>query len=103
MALDLCVPPLTDLVLLLLAQLAADRVFVAAGGARTPLWLSLSGAADGRARDRLAWLRFGRRIVSIGELLGAPLYVLAKLPLYARFFRRGKRDWVRARRDERGD
>jgi hypothetical protein len=31
--------------------------------------------------------------------MGAPLYVIAKLPLYARFLRRGKREWVRARRD----
>ena len=51
----------------------------------------------------LAWARFGRGIVTISELLGAPLYVLAKLPLYARFFKRGKRGWVRARRDDSAD
>ena len=103
MALDISVPPLTILVLLLIAQTVLDAIFAAAGGARTPLWLSLRALTMVIVAVGIAWLRFGRRVVSFGELLGAPLYVLAKLPLYARFFRRGKREWVRARRDERGE
>lgn len=101
MALDLCIPPLTILVLLLVLQSVLDAIFFASGGAPAPLWLALVGLATVLLATVIAWLRFGRRLLSIGELLGAPLYVLGKLPLYARFFRRGKRQWVRARRDQR--
>ena len=101
MALDLCVPPLTILVLLLLGQAVVDAIFSASGGARTPLWLALAALAMVMLAIAVAWVRFGRHILSLGELFGAALYVLGKLPLYARFFRRGKREWVRARRDER--
>jgi hypothetical protein len=97
MALDVCVPPLTMLVLVLVAQVVLDASSWAAGGAGAPLALALVALALVTARDRLAWLGFARRIVSLGELLAAPLYVVAKLPLYARFFGRGKREWVRAR------
>jgi cellulose synthase/poly-beta-1,6-N-acetylglucosamine synthase-like glycosyltransferase len=103
MALDVCVPPLTLFVLLLLVQAATDAVVFAVGGARTPLGLALVALAMVILATGLAWLGFGRRIVSLGDLLSAPLYVLAKMPLYARFFRRGKSEWVRARRDERSE
>ena len=103
MALDVCVPPLAFFVLLLVAQAAIDSVLWAVGGAALPLVLALAALAMVVAATKLAWLGFGRRIVSLAELLGAPLYILAKLPLYARFLRRGKREWVRARRDHRHD
>jgi hypothetical protein len=103
MALDVSVPPLAFFVLLLVAQAAIDAVLWAAGGAALPLVLALAALVIVAAATLLAWLGFGRRIVSLAELLGAPLYVLAKLPLYARLLRRGKREWVRARRDHRHD
>jgi len=103
MALDVSVPPLAFFVLLLVAQAAIDAVLWAVGGAALPLVLALAALAMVVAATKLAWLGFGRRIVSLAELLGAPLYILAKLPLYARFLRRGKREWVRARRDHRHD
>jgi cellulose synthase/poly-beta-1,6-N-acetylglucosamine synthase-like glycosyltransferase len=103
MAIDVCVPPLAFFVLLLVAQAAVDAVLWAAGGAALPLVLALAALVLVAAATLLAWLGFGRRIVSLAELLGAPLYILAKLPLYARFMRRGKREWVRARRDHRHD
>jgi hypothetical protein len=99
MALDVCVPPLALFVLLLVAQAAIDAVLVAVGGSGVPLALALVAIALLATATLLAWLGFGRRIVSLAELLGAPLYVLAKIPLYARFVRGGKREWVRARRD----
>ena len=103
MALDVCVPPLALFVALLVVQAAVDVALVAVGGSAVALVLALAALATVAAATLLAWLGFGRRIVSFAELLGAPLYVLAKLPLYARFLRRGKREWVRARRDHRHD
>jgi cellulose synthase/poly-beta-1,6-N-acetylglucosamine synthase-like glycosyltransferase len=103
MALDVCVPPLALFVLLLIAQAVLDVVLWIAGGSGIPFVLALVALALVVAATKLAWLGFGRRIVSLAELLGAPLYILAKLPLYARILRRGKREWVRARRDHRHD
>ena len=99
MAVDVSVPPLALFVVLLAAQCLVDAALWAAGGSA----VALVASAMVVAATKLAWLGFGRRIVSLAELLGAPLYILAKLPIYARFLRRGKREWVRARRDHRHD
>lgn len=102
MVLDLSVPPLTMLVLGLVLQAAVDAVFAALGGARAPLALAGAALAMLALAVVIAWWRFGREIVSLGELLRAPVYVLEKLPLYLRIVveRGGKRGWVRARRDD---
>ena len=103
LALDLSVPPLALLVVLLCGEALAAALIVAAGGSPTPLRIALAALALVVVATLFAWVGFGRRIVSLAELVGAPLYVLAKLPLYARFLRRDKSGWVRARRDERHD
>jgi len=100
MVFDLCIPPLTLLVLVLIAQACVDlALLVVPGVTRGPLWLALLSLAMLTLAVVLAWEGFGRHIVTLGELLGAPSYILAKLPMYARFFGRGKAGWVRAKRD----
>ena len=103
MVFDLCVPPLTMLVMLLVLQAVVDASVLALGGAPAAFWIALLSLAMVTLAVGSAWVRFARHIVSLGELLGAPLYVLGKLPLYARFFKRGKREWVRTKRDDRRD
>jgi hypothetical protein len=100
MVLDVCVPPLTVLTLLLTAQVVVDAAFLAATGIRTPLVLAVVAPAALVLAVLLAWLRFGRDSLSAGQLMGAPWYVLGKLPLYGRLVRRGKREWQRAGRDD---
>jgi cellulose synthase/poly-beta-1,6-N-acetylglucosamine synthase-like glycosyltransferase len=100
MVLDLCVPPLTMLVMLLVAQAIVTGVLFAVDGASYPFALALLSLALMSLAVGMAWARFGRRIVSLRELTGIPLYILSKLPLYSRFLRSGKREWVRTRRDE---
>jgi hypothetical protein len=98
LALDLAVPPLALLVLLcgglwLLAGLAA--------------WAGAGGSAWGAASALLAlvagavlaaWLRWGHEVLGPLDLLRAPWYALSKLALYARFWRRRQKDWVRTER-----
>ncbi|MBV9891085.1 MAG: glycosyltransferase [Rhizobacter sp.] len=103
MAIDVSVPPLTILVLLLLAQAAIDAALALIGGSAVALLLGLAALAMVTLATAIAWTSFARHIVSLGELVAAPLYVLGKLPLYARFLRREKRGWVRARRDGQRD
>lgn len=98
LVLDLCVPPLAFLSLLLaLALVAAGVLWVA--GPSLPLLLAVGATALFGLAIFLAWWRFGREILSMKELFDVPAYVLAKVPLYARFFRRRQTEWVRTERD----
>jgi hypothetical protein len=45
-----------------------------------------------------AWARRGRDLVALSELLSAPWYIVAKLPMYLRFIVRRQKDWVRTDR-----
>jgi hypothetical protein len=47
----------------------------------------------------LAWLRVGRKIISLPSLAYAPFYALGKIPLYLKFLVRRQAEWVRSRRD----
>jgi len=98
---DLCVPPLAMFLLMLTALLGLALALAALGGSALPLCtaglaLLLLGVAIGTA-----WHRFGRQLVSWAELLRAPLYVAAKLPLYFRLLTKRQTEWVRTRRDDK--
>jgi glycosyltransferase involved in cell wall biosynthesis len=100
MVVDLSVPPLTLLVLLLSAQLVIDGLALGFGISGAPFPLAFSAVALLILAIGLAWAVFARDVVSLREILGAPGYVLAKLPLYRRMLRRRNAEWVRAHRDE---
>lgn len=100
LTLDLCVPPLSFLVLLLGGTLAAGALFALATGALGPLWLGALSALLMVIGIGTAWHRFGRDAITLGELLGIPLYVLAKLPMYARLLIARQTQWVRTGRDK---
>jgi cellulose synthase/poly-beta-1,6-N-acetylglucosamine synthase-like glycosyltransferase len=101
MVLDLCVPPLAMLVLLLVLQFVVDLLLFGFWGLRAPLLLAFAALAMMAVAVGLGWSRFGRHIISGMELASVPLYVLGKLPLYARFFKSGTPGWVRTQRDTR--
>lgn len=99
-ALDLMVPPLALFAALNVAALAVVAVLTLAFHAdwwpvvvQTGL-LALAGLAV-----FAAWLREGRRFVSLGVLARVPLYVLWKIPLYLGLARRGApAEWLRTGR-----
>ncbi len=47
----------------------------------------------------LAWWKYARHIISLRQLCYVPVYVLAKLPIYLKFFVRRQVEWVRSKRD----
>ena len=100
MALDLCVPPLAALVLSLLALAIASALLAAFGGSTLPLVLALGELGVLAVAVAAAWLQVGRRSVSLAELVLAPIYALAKIPLYVRLFTARQLRWVRTSRDE---
>ncbi len=100
MALDLCVPPLAALVLLLLGVAVASAVLAAVGGSAAPLGLALVELVLVTATVASAWVQVGRRSVSLAELALAPVYALAKIPIYIRLFTARQLRWVRTSRDD---
>jgi len=99
MALDLCVPPLAVLSLSLFGLFVASAVLAAFGGSTAPLVLALGELVLLVAAVGGAWTQVGRRSVSLAELLLAPVYALAKIPIYLRLFTARQLRWVRTSRD----
>jgi len=100
MALDLCVPPLAALVLSLLGVVVASALLAAIGGSGAPLAIALVELAVLALAVAAAWVRVGRRSVSFAELALAPIYALAKVPIYIRLFTARQLRWVRTSRDD---
>ncbi|MGN6526972.1 MAG: glycosyltransferase family 2 protein [Burkholderiaceae bacterium] len=104
LALDLCVPPLALLQTMLFALLCATAALAAV--APRAAWPCAAMAFAGLlnlvfvATVLVAWRGFGRDLVSLAELAAVPLYVVRKLPMYARFLTHRQRHWVRTGRDE---
>jgi cellulose synthase/poly-beta-1,6-N-acetylglucosamine synthase-like glycosyltransferase len=99
LACDLAIPPLsllvaTYLALLLLAStaplLTAQPAPALLLWATAPLFLLAIAAG---------WFVHCRRIIPLGTLLLAPLYILQKLPLYGSFLWKRQQTWVRTERD----
>jgi hypothetical protein len=64
-----------------------------------PMLLACAAAAMLAAAVGVAWLRFGREVISLAQLAYAPVYALRKLPLYVGFVVKRQTDWIRTRRD----
>jgi hypothetical protein len=47
----------------------------------------------------LAWVRFGRDLISFSTMLSIPFYVLEKLSIYRAFFQKRETSWVRTPRE----
>ncbi|HQN65161.1 MAG TPA: glycosyltransferase family 2 protein [Methylophilus sp.] len=47
----------------------------------------------------LAWLKYGRDVVSLQQLCCVPVYMIKKIPIYIKFLVRRQLDWVRSKRD----
>lgn len=98
LALDLAVPPLALLAgLLALDWLLSLGGWLLGGGVSALLLASLLMVAF-FAAVFAAWAKRGRDLVALSELLSAPWYIVAKLPMYLRFIVRRQKDWVRTDR-----
>jgi cellulose synthase/poly-beta-1,6-N-acetylglucosamine synthase-like glycosyltransferase len=98
LAVDLMVPPLALLLLMHLLLGVANLLGAAMFGWSAPLVLSALALMLLGSAIVLAWCRFGRDVISLGELATAPLYALRKLPMYAAFLKNRQAEWVRAKR-----
>ncbi|HWU97500.1 MAG TPA: glycosyltransferase family 2 protein [Oxalicibacterium sp.] len=99
MALDMCVPPVALLTLLVLGAFAVMLGVRIATGVHAPLAMAAAIFGALFAAVFLSWMRFGRSIVSFGDLLAALGYAFWKVPLYLKFLVSRQVEWVRAKRD----
>jgi len=98
--LDLLIPPLALLVVALAALVAIDGAWWWATHDAAPIAAAAAALALLTISVVVAWARYGRHIVSFSDLLRVPIYVAAKLPLYARMLARRQAEWIRTKRDE---
>ncbi|WP_324616312.1 glycosyltransferase family 2 protein [Lusitaniella coriacea] len=98
-ALDLCIPPLSLLVLVWGIAFLGAVVFAYFGIARSAASiLTLEGVLMVLAILG-AWAKFGREVISGRSLLAIPLYILWKIPLYFAFWLKPQTQWVKTKRE----
>lgn len=100
LTIDMCVPPLALLTLLVLVFSLLGMTLWALTGNALPWSLALVNPALLGTAVLLVWARFGRAILTFGNLAYAPIYALRKIPLYLKFLVRRQVEWVRSHRDE---
>ncbi|NJM20771.1 MAG: glycosyltransferase family 2 protein [Richelia sp. RM2_1_2] len=98
-ALDLCIPPLSLLVIAWLG--ITSLTFVT--GLLLAIWtpaiiLSLAGILL-LVAILSAWAKFGRSDLPIQQLLMIPFYIVWKIPLYLQFLVKRQKKWIRTNRD----
>lgn len=99
LALDLCVPPLSLLVMIWVACMGGSLVARALGASWMPsIFLAIEGLLIFISIIS-AWAKFGRNDFPLRTLLSVPFYILWKIPLYLAFLIRPQKKWVRTERD----
>ena len=99
-ALDLCVPPLSLLVIIW--AVAMGGTLVAGAKMGFPLWTTVLLAIEGLlilSSVIGAWAKFGRATLPVLTLLAVPFYLLWKIPLYFAFLVQPQTKWIRTERD----
>jgi cellulose synthase/poly-beta-1,6-N-acetylglucosamine synthase-like glycosyltransferase len=99
LALDLSVPPLALLALMnaLVWIMSASLFFVTKH--QTPLIIASTSIVLLALSVLLSWGRYGRQILSLGNLVYAVFYAIMKVPLYVKFLMARQLNWVRSKRD----
>jgi cellulose synthase/poly-beta-1,6-N-acetylglucosamine synthase-like glycosyltransferase len=99
LALDLCVPPLSLLVMLWAACAVAAILAGVWGASPVPACLLAGSGMLILLSIVTAWAFFGRAALPVQALAAVPLYLLWKIPLYLAFLVRRQTEWVRTERD----
>ncbi len=99
LALELSVPPLSLLVIFWgLGMTGAVLLNLSGAGIFAVMLFAIMGAMIFLAIF-LAWIKFGRKIISGLALLSVPFYLLWKIPIYLSFLFKPEKNWTRTQRD----
>jgi cellulose synthase/poly-beta-1,6-N-acetylglucosamine synthase-like glycosyltransferase len=99
MALDLCVPPLALLMLATVAIWVLGAVMYFFAGIVAPFAAATLIALQMGVSVILAWLVYGRQILSFADLMLGFLYPFRKISVYFGFLFSRQVEWVRSKRD----
>ncbi len=98
-ALDLCIPPLSLLVMIWTIAMLGSLLAGVFAGVWTPgILLAIEGLILAISIFG-AWAKFGRDDVSGITLLTIPFYILSKITLYLAFLIKPQTKWIRTERD----
>ncbi|HEX3151206.1 MAG TPA: glycosyltransferase family 2 protein [Gemmataceae bacterium] len=101
LGLELLVPPLSLLVvvwaMLLLVCLMSWQFF---DGNWLPVAVLAGFAVFAIGAIFASWVKFGRRMLPLSNLLRVPLYIVWKLPIYLKIVGSREKTWVRTERDK---
>lgn len=99
LALDLCIPPLSLLVMIWVVFMGGALLAGALGTSWMPsIFLAIEGQLI-FISIASAWAKFGRDDFPVRTLLSVPFYILGKIPLYLAFLIQPQKKWVRTERD----
>ena len=99
LALELCVPPLSLLLILNAGLLGICMGWWQLGGSIAPALILIFGLVVGIATILAAWSKFGRKLLSLKILCLLPIYVLWKVPIYLKLMVAPQKTWVRTERN----
>lgn len=99
LALDMIVPPMALFVMLLVAELVFNLFHGSMGLTAVPLKLTEMALAMLTLAVVSAWLGWGRQVLPASALFAIPGYVLAKIPMYLKFWTKRQKNWVRTGRN----
>lgn len=99
LVLDMLVPPLALLTLMVVLMAVLGSGLIWFTGQAMPWSLAIISFVLLGIAVLLAWVGYGRNILSFRNLAYAPFYALGKIPLYLKFLVNRQVEWVRSRRD----
>jgi cellulose synthase/poly-beta-1,6-N-acetylglucosamine synthase-like glycosyltransferase len=100
MAFDLSVPPLALLVTFLFGFAAVTGiVLMLYDVGHLAFQVALFGCVLLSLTIAIAWVGWGRNIISFSSLLLVPVYVMSKIPHYAKFIFKRQKAWNKTERD----
>jgi cellulose synthase/poly-beta-1,6-N-acetylglucosamine synthase-like glycosyltransferase len=95
-ALDLCIPPLSLLVMMWVGMFSLTVAL--AGVVTLPLMISAAAGSCLVLAIVIAWAGYGRSVISLGQLVQIPFYILGKVPVYFKFISDRQKAWNRTDR-----
>jgi cellulose synthase/poly-beta-1,6-N-acetylglucosamine synthase-like glycosyltransferase len=99
MAWDLCIPPLSLLVMLWVLAFGVTGIGQFWGGVQGAFGLVAIAGGMLMMAIAIGWNALGKDDLPLLDLVKVPLYVLGKVPLYLRFLVKPQQSWQRTERD----
>ena len=96
---DLCIPPLTLLVMIWLGLTTISLIFAVLQISAIPAMISFLAGLCLFTALTLAWVKFASTSIPLSKLLTIPLYIFWKIPVYIKFIVSPQTAWIRTERE----